>query len=162
MLFDTLFQIQERQLLHEVRTMATHTRCKFAKEFDLKTTATEDKAYGAAKMTANMRLQFRITLSTGETDATTWSLADSERVTNLLESELCGITSNEHERFNRDFSICMIQFEAWWDTMESQVHQKTIEQRLKHCGYPKMHLVSHISESIRRMGSAVNFTNHIS
>jgi hypothetical protein len=56
----------------------------------------------------------------------------------------------------------MIEFEAWWDTMESQVRQKTIEQRVRHCGYPKMHLVGHISESIRRMGSAVNFTSDIS
>jgi hypothetical protein len=73
LLFDKLFPSQERQLLQEVRTMATHPRCKFAKELALKRTAAEDKAYGAVKMTADMRLQFRISLSTGETDATIWS-----------------------------------------------------------------------------------------
>src|SRR5258705_13475975 len=31
-----------------------------------------------------------------------------------------------------------------------------------HFGYPKMHLVSHISEAIRRMGSGDNFTTDIS
>jgi hypothetical protein len=38
----------------------------------------EDKTYRVANMTANMRLQFQIRLSDVETDATTWSLADTE------------------------------------------------------------------------------------
>ena len=37
-----------------------------------------------------------------------------------------------------------------------------IEQRVLHFENPKMHLVSHIFESMRRMGSVNNFTTNIS
>ena len=161
-LFDKLFQHHERQLLQEVGTKGTGPRSKFAKQLALMKTAAEDEVYGAANMTADKRLQFQIRLSDAETDATTWSLADTERVTNQLEREIYGITSNEQKRFKKEFSIRMIEFEAWWETLGIQALRKTIEQRVIHFGYPKMHLVSHISESIRRMGSGDNFTTDIS
>jgi len=37
-----------------------------------------------------------------------------------------------------------------------------IEQHVIHFGYPKMHLVSYISESIWRLGSGNHFTTYIS
>jgi len=84
-LFDKLFQCHERQQLQEVGTKATSPRSKFAKELALKKIATEHKAYRAANTTADKRLQFLIRLSDAETEATTWSMADTERVTNQLE-----------------------------------------------------------------------------
>jgi hypothetical protein len=56
-------------------------------------------------MTANKRLQFQIRQSDAETEATTWSMADREQVTDKLESEIFGITSNEQKRFKREFFI---------------------------------------------------------
>ena len=91
-LFDKLFQCDERQLLQEVGTKATGPRSKFSKELALKTIAAEDEAYGAANMTTEKRLQFQIRLSDAETEATTWSLADIQRVTNQLERVIYGIT----------------------------------------------------------------------
>jgi len=96
-LFDKLFQHHERQLLQEVGTKGTGPRGKFAKQLALMKTAAEDEVYGAANMTTDKRLQFQIRLSNAETDATTWSLADTECVTNQLEREIYGITSNEHK-----------------------------------------------------------------
>jgi len=113
-------------------------------------------------MTADKRLQFQILLSAAETDATTWSLADMERVTIQLEREIYGITSNEQKRFKKEFSIRLIEFEAWWDTISIPALRKSIDQRVILFGYPIMHLVSHISESIQRMGSGDNFTTDIS
>jgi hypothetical protein len=113
-------------------------------------------------MTAAKRLGFRLGLSDAETEATTWSLADMEPVTIHLEREIYGITSNEQKRFKKEFSICLIEFEAWLETIGIQALRKTIEQRIIHCGYPKMLLVSHSSKSIRRMGSGDNFTTDIS
>jgi hypothetical protein len=43
----------------------------------------------------------------------------------------------------------LIEFEDWWQTFSIQALWNTIEQHVIHCGYPKMHLVSYISESIR-------------
>jgi hypothetical protein len=134
--------------LQEVGTKATSPRSNFAKELALKKTAAEDEAYGAANMTADKQLQFRLRLSDAETDATTWNLADTEHVTTQLEREIYGITSNEQKRFRKEFSICLIEFEAWWETIGIQALRKTIEQCVIHFRYPKMHLVSHISESI--------------
>jgi len=160
--FNKLFQHHERQLLQEVGTKGTGPRSKFAKQLALMKTAAEDEVYGAANMTADKRLQFRIRLSDAETDATTWSLADTERVTNQLEREIYGITSNEQKRLKKEFSIRIIEFEAWWEPIGIQALWRTIEQRVIHFGYPKMHIVSHISVSIRWMGSGDNFTTDIS
>jgi len=94
-LFDKLFERPEQQLLQDVGTKATGPRSKFAKDLAIMEAAAEDKAEGAANMTADMRLQFQIRLSVAETEATPWSLAGMERVTNQLEREIYGITSNE-------------------------------------------------------------------
>jgi hypothetical protein len=56
----------------------------------------------------------------------------------------------------------MVEFEDWWETIGIQALWKTIEQRVIHFGYPKLHLVSRISESIHQMGSGDNFTTDIS
>jgi len=125
-------------------------------------TAAEDEAYGAANMTADKRLSFQICLSDAEMEATTWTLADTARVTNQLESEIYGITSNEQNRLKKEFPIDMIEFESWWETIGIQALRKTIEQHMIHFGYPQMHHVSHISESIWRIGSGDNFTTDIS
>jgi len=148
-LFDTLFQHHQRQLLQEVGTKATGPRSIFANDLALGKAAAEDKADGAANMTADERLQFHIRLSDAETEATSWSLADSERVTKQLDREIYCITSNEQMRFTKEFSLRLIKFEACWEKIGIQALRKTIEQRVIHFGYPKMHLVSHISESIR-------------
>ena len=143
--FDKLFERQERHLLQEVGTKATGPRSKFAKDLALMKAAAEDEAYRAANMTAHKRLQFQIRLPDAETDATTWCLADTERVTIQLEREIQGITWNEQKRFRTEFSIHLIEFEAWWETISIQALWKSIEQRVIHFGYPKIHLVSHIS-----------------
>jgi hypothetical protein len=83
-LFNKLFERRERQLLQEVKTKAASRRCKFAKDLALTKATTEDEAYGAANVTTNEQLQFQIPLSDAETEATTWSLADTEQVTNQL------------------------------------------------------------------------------
>jgi hypothetical protein len=72
-----------------------------------------------------------------------------------------GNTSNEQEQFKIKFPIRLIEFEDWWETIGIQALRKTIEQRLIHFRYPKMHLVSHISESLRRMGSGDNISTDI-
>jgi hypothetical protein len=98
-LFDKLFERQEQQLLQEVWTTATSPRSKFATDLAIMKAAAEDEAYGVANMTADKRVQFHIRLSDAATEANTWSLADTERVTNQLEREIYGITSNEQKRF---------------------------------------------------------------
>jgi len=65
-------------------------------------------------------------------------------------------------RFKNEFSLHLIEFEDWWEAIGIQALRITIEQWVIHFGYPNIHLVSHISESIRRMGSGDNFTPDIS
>jgi hypothetical protein len=80
-LFDILYQRHERQQLQEIVTKATGPRSNFANELAQKKTAAKDEAYGAANMTADKQLQFRLYLFDAETEATTWSLVDTECVT---------------------------------------------------------------------------------
>ena len=160
--FNTSFQNHERRLLQEVGTEASGPRSIFAKELALRKAATEDEAHRVATMTADKRLRFQNHLSDAKTEATTWSLADSEHVTIQLERKIYGIASNEQMRFKKEFSLHLIDFEAWWEKIGIQALRKTIEQRVIHFGYSKMHCLSHISESIRRMGSGDNFTTDIS
>jgi hypothetical protein len=55
----------------------------------------------------------------------------------------------------------MIEFEARWDTLGIQALRKTIWHWVIHFGCPKMHFVSHISDSIPQTGSGDNFTADI-
>jgi hypothetical protein len=112
-------------------------------------TAAQDEVNRVANMTADKRLRFHIRRFNTETEATTWSVGSMERVTIHLGREIYGITSIEQMRFKTDISICMIEFYAWLESIGIHVLQKTIEQRIIHFGYPKMHLLSHTSESIR-------------
>jgi hypothetical protein len=64
--------------------------------------------------------------------------------------------------FIKEFSIPLVEFGAWWQATGIQELRETIEQRVIHLGHPMIHLVSYISQSIRRMGSGDNFTTNIS
>ena len=112
------------------------------------------------KITADKWLQFQISPPDAETEATTWSLPDTEHVTIQLEREIDGITWNGRKRFKKDFSIRMIGFQGYWETIGIQAFRITVEQRVILLQYPKIHLVSHISETIRWMGSGDNFTTY--
>jgi len=161
-LFDKLFQHHEWQLLQEVGTEATSPRSIFLKQLALMKSAAEEESYMAANMATNKQLQFQNHLSNAQKEATTLSLADSERVTMQLEKVIYGITSNGQKLFNKGFCIRLIQFEAWLGTISIQSLRKTIEQGVIHFRYPMMHPVSHISGSNRQMGSRDNFTSDIS
>jgi len=148
--------------LQDVGTKATGPRSIFAKKLaEMKTTA-EEEAYRAVNMTANKSVQFQVCQSDAEIEATTGSIADTNRVVNQLEREIYGITSNDQMQSTKEFSIRLVKFEAWWQAIGVQELRKPIKQRAIHFGYTTMHLVSHISESIRRMGSGDNFTTDIS
>jgi len=161
-LFEKLFQHHERQILQEVRTKATGPRSILAKKLAQMTTAAGEAAYGPVNMTAHKRVQFQVCLSDAEIEATTWSIADTDHVVNQLGREIYGITSKDQMRFTKEFSIQLVEFEAWWQAIGVHKLQKTIEQCVIHFRYPKIHPVSHISESLRRMGSGDNFTTNIS
>jgi len=77
-------------------------------------------------------------------------------------SEIDSMTSNDQMRFKKEFSNCLVKFEAWWKAISIQDLRKTIEQHEIHFGYPMMNLVSHISASIWWIGSGTNFTMNIS
>jgi len=147
-LFDKLFQHHERQLFQVVRTRATGPRSIFAKKLAQMKTASEEEAYWAVNMITDKHVQFQVCLSNAEIEATTWSIANTDRVMNQLKREIYSITSKDRMWFTKEFSIHSVQFEAWWQKIGVQELRKTIEQRVIHFGYLKMHFVSHISESI--------------
>jgi len=160
--FDKLFQHLERPLLQEVGTKATGPRSIFGTPLGVMKTGGEAEAYEEANMTADKGLQFEIPLSDGETETTTRRLDDIEHVPIQLEGEIYGITSKQQKHFKTEFSIHLIELDAWWETIDIQTLQKTIEQRVIPFGYPTIHLVSYTSESIRGMGSSDNCTADIS
>jgi hypothetical protein len=113
--------------LQEVVAKATGRRCNIAKELALTKSAVEDKAHGAANMTAVKRLQFRLRQSDAQNEATTRSFADTECITIQVEREIYGITSNEQKRFKMEFSISLIECEACWEPISIQSLRKTIQ-----------------------------------
>jgi len=106
----------------------------------------------------NSGCKFRLVYSILKQKTPSWSLADTERVSNQLGREIYGIFSNQQKWFRKEFSIWLIQFEDWWETIGIQALQETIEQCVIHFANPIMQLVSHISQSIQRMGSGDEFT----
>jgi hypothetical protein len=148
--------------LREVGTRVTGPRSTFAKNLAQIKTATEEEVSGVTNMAAENRVKFDVHISYAETEATTWSIADTDRIVHQPKREIYSITSNEQICFKRQLSIRLIEFEASWKAIGIQELQKMIKQRGIHFGYPKMHLVSHISESIGQMGSGDNFTSDLS
>jgi len=108
-------------------TKATGPRSIFAKQSAPMKTTAKDEAYGAASMTAYMRVQFQISLSNAETGATTWCLADTEYFTMQLERSIYSFTLNDQKRFEKELSICLIKFESGWETIGIQAVRKTFE-----------------------------------
>jgi len=148
--------------MQELGSMATGPRSRFARKLSQMKTAAEEDVYGVANMTANERVEFQVRLSNAETTATTLNIADAVRNENQVEREIDGITSDEQKQLRKELSIRLIEFEVWWKAIGVQELRKIIEQCVVHFGYPKMHLVSHFSESIWLMGSGDNSTPDIS
>jgi hypothetical protein len=69
-------------------------------------------------MAADKQLPYQIRLSDGVTAPMTWSLDDTECVTIPLESEIYDITLNEQKGFKKELSIHLIEFNAWWETID--------------------------------------------
>jgi hypothetical protein len=78
-------------------------------------------------MCADKREEFQVRLSNAETEAPTWSIADTDRIVSQLEREIYGITSNEQMWFKKEFPIRMIEFEDWWQAIGVPELRKTIE-----------------------------------
>jgi len=144
-LFDKVFQHHERQLLQEVGTKATGPRRRFAKKLAQMKTAPEEDACRAVNMTADNGVQFQVFLCNIQIEATTWSIADMDRIVNQLGRDIYCITSKDQMQFMKEFSFSLVEFEAWCQALSVQELQKTIEQGVIHFGYPKLHLGSYIS-----------------
>jgi len=123
-LFDELFQHHKRQLLQEIGTKATGPRSTFAKKLAQMKTAAEEEVHGAANKTADKRVEFQVRLSHADTGATTLIIADTDRIANQLEREIHGVTSNEQMRYQKEFSMRLIEFEAWWQEIGVQELRK--------------------------------------
>ena len=143
-------------------TNATGPRGTLPRKFSQMKTAAEEEVYVAVNMTPDKCVECQVSPSDAETGATTRIMTDMDRIVSQLERGINGSTSNEQMRFKKELSIRLIEFEAWWQAIGIQEHWKTIEQQIIHFGYPKIHRMSHISESIRRMGSGDFFTTNIS
>jgi len=68
-LFDKLFQHHKRQLLQEVVTEPTSPRCTFANDVGTMESAAAEEVYGAANMTTDKSVEFRVCLFDGETES---------------------------------------------------------------------------------------------
>jgi hypothetical protein len=104
--------------------------------------AVEAEVYGAHKINAAKCKQFQAHLDHTEID-------DRDSITtDNLEREIYGITAAQQHLFKRTFSKRMAEFETLWEQHGIHELRKALEHQIVHFGYPKMHLVSHISESI--------------
>jgi hypothetical protein len=107
-------------------------------------------------------VQLLLCVSDAEIEAATWTIADTDHVVKQLEREASGITWKDQMRFLQKFSIRLVEFEAWWHAMSIQQIRKTIKQHVIHFGYAMLNLVSHLPQSILRMGSGNNYPTNIS
>ena len=78
-----------------VRNEAISYQSLFAKRLAQLETTSKDKGYGVTNMTPDMQAQFQDHLSIAVTEATTWSLADTECITDQHVRKIPSITSYE-------------------------------------------------------------------
>jgi len=80
-------------------------------------------------MTMDKQLLFHICLSDAETEATTWSLADTLCIADQLEIEMSGITSNEQKWFKKKLHQQKMKWHSQYsEHFEIQVHHFSIMQ----------------------------------
>jgi len=132
------------------------------KKFTKMKTASEEEVYGAVNITPNKHVEFQVRSFDAETESTTWCIADADHIVSQLEREINGIPFNEQMRFKKELSTCLIKFGVWWQAISVQELRKPTEQRVMHFGFPKMRLVSHISELIWLIGYGDHCTTDIS
>jgi hypothetical protein len=125
-------------------------------------TYAEEAAYGVVNMTSDKHVQFRICLSEAGIEATTLSMADTDRIVIQPEREIHGITFNHQMRYTKEFSILLVQCISWWPGIGIQELWKMITQRVILFGYAMMHLLCHIWKPIWGIGSSDNVTTNIS
>jgi len=113
-------------------------------------------------MTADINLEYQISLFGAETEGTTGSMADMVHITNYQNRELYEIASNEKKWFKRGLSIHLIQFEVKWYQMSIQKLYITVKHHVSHCRYGMLLLVSHIGGSTMHMDSGDYYTTEIS
>jgi len=100
-------------------------------------------------MTTNTLVEFQVGLSGAESEASTWNIADNDRITIPHNRELYGITSNQPMRFRTEFSIHLINLRASWQSISIQELCKSIEQRGIHFRFSNIDSLSHLAESIQ-------------
>jgi hypothetical protein len=125
-------------------------------------TAAKEEVYGALYITANKRVEFLAHLSDAEAEAASWCIADDDRIVSQLQREIYSIPSKEQMSCKKELYIRMIEFETWRQAIRLQELQNTIKQDVIIFSNPKMHLMSHISQSIWQMCSGNNSTTNIS
>jgi len=113
-------------------------------------------------MITHKQTQLEVCQSDPGTGTTTKIITDPDPIMKRLEWELDCVTTNEQMRIKKEFSICLIEFDACRQIFGMQELWNNIEQRVMNFGYPIRHLVSDISSSIQEMGSRGNFTTDIS
>ena len=91
-LLNKLLQHHEGCLLQEVGTKATRHRSTSTKTLAPRKFATEEEVYGEVQMTSVKGVEFHMHPSEAETVATTWIVADTDRIANKQEREIQGIT----------------------------------------------------------------------
>jgi hypothetical protein len=75
--------------------------------------AAKEEAHRAINIPTDKRMQFQVRLSVPEIEATICSIADTDSVVNQLGREIYGVTSTDQMQFKKEFSISLVEFEAW-------------------------------------------------
>jgi hypothetical protein len=75
-------------------------------------TLAEKWIYRIANMTADINLQYQVSLFGAETEGTTGCMADRAHITDCQNRELYEIASNKKKWFKKVLSIHLIQFEV--------------------------------------------------
>jgi len=142
--------------------MATGPRSTFTKKLAEIKTAAAEEVYWAITMTVDKCDQCQVWLPNAETEATGGNIADKDRVVPTQERLIYRISSKDQMWFMTEFRIQLVQFIAWWQAISVQELWKTIQLCALHLRYPKIHVLSLISESIWLMGPGDNFISNIS
>jgi len=67
-------------------------------------------------MTTNKHVEYQVSLSSAETEVTTWSIANTDHVLIQMKREIDTITLNGLMLVRKAFSINLFQFEdCWWE-----------------------------------------------
>jgi len=152
-----IFETIERQQLQIVECKTPGPICISPTILVQVKTLSDGEIDSVTNMNANKCVEYQVHQLGDETQATTYNIHDTVYVSDYVEWYIYDIILNDQGPIKKELSTWMIQFEAWWKSINVQMLCATSWNSAIQYVYPMMHPAGTTSGLISEVGSNDSF-----